>query len=217
MNRASRALMAVAAAVVVGAVAGCGGGSGVVGPPAAQSGANLRSSVTLTPHGVALGPLRNADVNASTKFTYQLKHVTSCEIGDGLTLVHNTGNSPLTITHVSARIQGLADHAYVARYRLVPVPPGSTTGELAPSFKLSRLPGLGAASSARGSDLLPQSQAHRWYALVADVRLPNGHSGPWSITGLDVTYTDGVHSRTVTMPQRLGVPASTCSSSSLTG
>jgi hypothetical protein len=152
-----------------------------------------------------VGPLRLAQPQLAG-WTYALRSVTRCEIGDGLTIVKDVAAAPLRITRVAVSATG--DLALAsARFELVRFHSGGTTGEVTGSVNLDALRNGHLVGSAVGGRLAPVSTGASWYDLVALLSERGGSASTSQIRGLEVRYTEGGRTFSATFAQSVHVPA----------
>jgi hypothetical protein len=121
-----------------------------------------------------------------TAFSYSLTSLPTCEVGDGSIVLVSDAHKPIRILAVRVRTPlALRTHDTV---QLVTFRPGSTTGEIAPSFQLTGLSNGRVLGDAVGQVLEPTSMSHRWYGFIVRVHLTSNALSEWEIRGLDITY-----------------------------
>jgi hypothetical protein len=92
---------------------------------------------------------------------------------------------------------------------LLSLRPRSTTGEVGALFDLTAMGKAVNLGSVVGGVLKPVATSHRWYAIVARIRILQNHPAEWAIRGIRVTLQ--VDSRTyhVLISQTIRLPATT--------
>ncbi len=152
------------------------------------------------------GPLRAANDAALRAYRFDRLH--SCQVGDALSVVENSGPVPLRLDALSLLYGGDSPaSAQRVSFELVSFRRGTFAGQLADTFHLTSLD-LGAPlGPATGASIAPLSTSGRWYALVADVSVVGNHPRPWSIRGLGVSYTVGAQGYTRLLTQSIRLPA----------
>jgi hypothetical protein len=184
--------------------------SALVIPLLALLGTSLAGCAAL-PSGLpasAKSPLQLASPQLS-QWSYRLASLPSCQVGDGIAVLKNDAVDPIRITRVGMITSG--GGAALGRthwaFQLMTFRRGSTTGELAGSFALTVLGNGRPSGAAIGGVLNPVVKSGRWYDVVARVQLPVGHTSPWSIHGIVISYERGPHLYTSRFRQSIRMPA----------
>jgi hypothetical protein len=181
----------------------------------------LLVALTLTPWshlekaGAApsIAPLRSAGDWSS--YTYTLKSLKLCEVGDGLSLVKVTGPSPLRLIDLDVLFGGDAKASQArVTYQLISFRRGTTEGQLGAMFNLSALDNGLSYGPALGGVMEPLKTSQLWYDIVARVKVLANHGKPWSINGLRVTYRSTTTTYTTVLRQSVKLPTTQfCASS----
>lgn len=168
--------------------------------------ASIRATGNSVPTAAAApAPLRVA-ATSSSGFIYRLSATPGCVVSDGITLVRDVGTTPLQLGSVHANIRNLsAPHAIT--YRLVAVPAGSTTGEVAASSTLAKVDFGQTLPATTGQLLAPVAKSHGWYDIVAKVRLDGPQPTRWEIDRLTIDYRYQHRTVKLHLPQRVELPA----------
>jgi len=140
-------------------------------------------------------------------YAYTLSTVSSCEIGDGITVIENISSQPVRLGDISLQVKGAGPHSYVTTYQVLSFKAGSTTGEVAPSFSLAALQDGKDIGPATGATLAPVSVSGLWYAIVARLHVTGAVPAPWAIEGIDVHYQLAAKSYAVGFKQTVNLPA----------
>jgi hypothetical protein len=150
----------------------------------------------------AVSVLRYASSGAN--YTYKLKLIKSCEVGDGLAVVKNVGATPLRLTSIAVLFGGgaRANEANTT-YELISLRRGTNEGQLGSTFDLTGLKSGIALGNAVGGIVQPISKSGRSYDIVAKVLVTADHTTPWKITGLRVTYDVGSSSYATVLAQSI--------------
>lgn len=159
-------------------------------------------------------PLRYAGDWASS-YSYKLKSLKRCEVGDGLSLVQVAGLSSLRLIDVDVLFGGdaKASEARVT-YQLISFRRATTEGQLGATFNLSGLDNGLNYGSAVGGVMEPLRKSQLWYDIVARVKVIANHGEPWSINGLRVTYRSSTATYTTILRQSVKLPSTQfCASS----
>ncbi len=130
-------------------------------------------------------PLQEAGVGAAD-FSYSLPTLDGCEVGDAINVFVNRSTNGIVIRNVTVKIPDTVKVS--TRYGLLSFKAGSTTGEVAPSFKLSGLRNSTPLGSAVGATIEPLSSSKRWYVVAADVQVHSDVPRHWVIRGMTITY-----------------------------
>jgi hypothetical protein len=149
-------------------------------------------------------------VDSGVGATFTLDSLSSCQIGDGLAVVSDVGKHSIRVTAVSTVIP--SDKTTTrdrTTYQLLSLRPRSTTGEVGALFNLTAMGKTLNLGSVVGGVLKPVTTSHRWYAIVARIRILQNHPVEWVIRGIRVTLQ--VDSRTyhVLIPQTIRLSATT--------
>ncbi len=138
-------------------------------------------------------------------YTYRLSSLETCQVGDANLAFVNASPRAVRITSVTittdAALRATVSSSLVERH------PGSTTGEVAASFRVPVVTTTAVSRSASGSVVKPYSESHVWNFLVIRIRLHSDVAGPWKIRGADVAYAVGSHRYTLHLSQDLVLPA----------
>jgi hypothetical protein len=138
--------------------------------------------------------LRSALVQEAPQgFQYTLTSLSSCKIGDALTILANTARSPAKITGLKLDVAHDPTGLDQTIYKVAAIVAGSNPGELANSFSLEILRGV-QLRSAVGAELSPVATSGKYYEFAAFVRVRGTHPTRWQISGLTVSFTLGGHS-----------------------
>ena len=152
------------------------------------------------------GPLRAA--NAAAARPYRFAHLTSCRVGDALSVLEVAGAAPAHLVALSLLFGGdVAARDVRTTFRLVAFRRGTFTGQLGASFRLTSLDLGTALGAATGAWVRPLATSGRWYVVVADVRVVRPIRHAWRIEGLGVSYAVGSAARTQLFPQSIALPA----------
>jgi hypothetical protein len=128
------------------------------------------------------------EVGEGAAYTYSLSDLRSCRVGDATTIVSNVGNSPISITSATAKLN-VGSTARISQSVLVlAVKDKSTQGSLGASFDLQGLP-TGPLVPADGAVLQPAATSHLSYIFVIRLTVGGPQPAPWSVEGLHATYT----------------------------
>jgi hypothetical protein len=162
--------------------------------------------VTETSAAPVVAPLRTAGIGAS--FSYSLRTLKSCEVGDGLTLVKVAGASGIRVTNVQVLYGGDANAREASvTYQVISFRRGTTEGQLQNNFSLGALANGLSHGSALGSELEPLKTSQLWYDVMAQVKVTANHDEPWFIKGLRVTYRSGTTAYATIFHQSIKLPA----------
>ena len=173
--------------------------------------------------GLAVSPLSASQSSSAPKIggfqlavdsgagaTFTLDSLSSCQIGDGLAVVRDVGNHSIRVTAVSTVIP--SDKTTTrdrTTYQLLSVGPRSTTGEVGALFNLTAMGKTVNLGSAVGGVLKPVATSHRWYAIMARIRILQNHPVEWVIRGIRVTLQVDTRTYHVLIPQTIRLPATT--------
>lgn len=154
----------------------------------------------------SMSPLQNAG-NWATKYTYTLHSLTSCEVGDGLSVVENVGDLPLRLRSLSVLYEGGAgSYAAHTTYQLVSFRRATTEGQLGATFDLAVLANGRVVGPATGGVLDPVKPSGLWYVIVARIKVAAFHRSKWGIAGLRVGYRVGTTAHSVVLRQSVELP-----------
>ena len=142
------------------------------------------------------------------QYKYALTDLSSCQIGDSLTIVNNTASAPVTITDATVSINGVGTGVEERTVDIAPVKAGVNTGELAPSTELATLTGY-PLRPAKGIVLAPTTKSGQWYDLVVLLHVQGSHPRTWAIAKITITYLLAGHRFTVSFPQQVQLAAET--------
>jgi hypothetical protein len=168
------------------------------------TGAATRGAAAPVP--AAAAPLQAA-TSQLAGWSYSLKALTSCEVGDGLAVVKDVGPGTLRITRVSLLVTGDVAGVTGWRFELVRFRAGSTTGEVAGSFTLAALRHGYPIGPAINGVLAPVGTSGSWYVVVARLRVPGGSASGSEIRGIDISYESGSHTFIARLTQSVHLPA----------
>jgi hypothetical protein len=149
------------------------------------------------------GPLRLANTVAEG-FTYSLLDLSSCEVGDGLTIVSNTGTKAVRVLDLSLDSPAATASGDRSSFDVVAVKAGSTPGEAGTTFALTK---LGGRSVGPAPTLLPEATSGLSYVLVDRIAVRGAHATRWSVNGIGVTYRSGTTTYVTVFPQLLELAA----------
>lgn len=155
---------------------------------------------------------------APTGWTYTMKRISNCAVGDGLTVLRNPGTSAVRVVGLQTEIVGVPSRTWIhVAYAVRAVLGGSTPGEISASGPLTRLGDGATLAHAMGAVLQPFATSHRWYVIVAQLRITHDLRSPWGIRGLTVRFTSGGRPDRTFFPQRVTLArALSCSLSTAT-
>lgn len=147
----------------------------------------------------------------STNGTYTLDALKMCKVGDALTIVKNTGSSPIQIDSVSAREVGneYPDKDSV-RYEVIKIRQRTSTGELSDNFTFAALGRIQSKGSASGAQLLPVKRSRSWYAIVILISVKSNHSIEWGIQGLNLNFKTKSEHFSRIFKQSVRLPPTSC-------
>jgi hypothetical protein len=176
--------------------AGCAG----AGPAAQPAATAPRGGAAATPPLVpwAMPPV-----------TFVLHQLSSCRVGDSLTIVRNQAAQPVRVTGVAIDLAaGSPGHAR-ATFALAAVRPGASTAEIADTFGLLPLRSYPLRAAA-GSWLAPTATSGLSYDIIARILVWGADPQPWQLTGLTVSYRLGRRSFRTVFPQHVRLPPVKC-------
>ena len=196
-----------------------------LGVPVSNSAWRVAVGVLLTVSlvGLAVSPLSASQSSTAPKSsgfqlavdsgvgaTFTLDSLSSCRISDGLAVVRDVGNHSIRVTAVSTVIPS---DTTITRdrttYQLLSLRPRSTTGEVGALFNLTAMGKTVNLGSVVGGVLKPMATSHRWYAIVARIRILQNHPVEWVIRGISVTLQVDSRIYHVLIPQSIRLPATT--------
>ena len=154
------------------------------------------------------GPLSVArDVTTGT--TYTLLTLPTCQIGDGLTILKDSGKKSIVITSIKVMAPSQTQSADRISYKLESFKSGTTSGALGASFAIA-LKGGTLVGNAVGATIKPFDKKPLWYVVVAYMKLSQSYTGPWAIRGLRVSYKVGTKTYRAVFSQTVRLPRSSC-------
>jgi hypothetical protein len=141
---------------------------------------------------------------------FSLESLASCQIGDALLIVKNVGTRSARITGVGMDVPSTAKPTRdQTGYRVQAIRPGSTTGEIAASFRLAAIP-QSTPLYADGAVLKPFTVSRRWYAIIARTSVRTVHRHGWVIRGMMVSLVEGKTTSHLFFPQVVRLPKDSC-------
>jgi hypothetical protein len=175
-----------------------------------SSGFIFSNSASASKSPASLKPAMRSTNASAAAWTYTLPKLTSCEVGDGLTVVFDGASTTLHITGVRL-VVAPARYAPDLRtsYQLVALRKGSTTGEIADSFHLSELSKGSVMGNPVGRSLPSTGGSEYWFGVVARIRLAANVPTQWRIHGLRISYSVGAKSYATLMPGMVKLPSTT--------
>lgn len=141
---------------------------------------------------------------------YVLFTLPTCEVGDGLTILRNSGKHPIVVSAVNVMVptqpaSSLASTAYLLESFI----PGATHGAAGATFKIA-LAGGTSMGNAIGATIQPFKTRPLWYVIVVHMQATEPHGESWAIRGLRVTYKVGHKTFHVVFSQTIGLPRTSC-------
>ena len=156
----------------------------------------------------SLKPVMRPTNPSAASWTYSLPTLTSCQVGDGLTVVLDDASKPIHITGVRLVVAPARYDANLkTSYQLLALRKGSTTGEIADSFHLAELARGKVMGNPVGRSLPSNGGSVYWFGIVARARLEANLPTPWSIHGLRISYSVGAKSYVTFMPGLVKLPS----------
>lgn len=141
---------------------------------------------------------------------YVLFTLPTCEVGDGLSILKNSGKHSVVITAVSVMVPTQpASSLDGTAYLLESFKPGATHGAAGASFKIA-LAGGTLVGNAIGETIQPFRSRPLWYVIVVRMRATEPHGTPWAIRGIRVSYKVGRRTFHEVFSQTIGLPRTSC-------
>jgi hypothetical protein len=154
------------------------------------------------------GPLSGARDTTSTA-AYSLLTLPTCQIGDGITILKNSGKRSLVITSVKVITPSQTESSDRISYELESFKAGTTTGALGATFSIA-LKGGTVVGNAVGATINSFGKEPLWYVVVVFMKLSQSYTGPWAIRGLRISYRVGTKNYHVFFSQTIRLPRSSC-------
>jgi hypothetical protein len=143
--------------------------------------------------------------------TFIIESLVGCQVGDGLLVVKNVGTQSARVTGAAMDVPSAPNPSKDrTSFRIFPIKPGSTTGEIATTFVLVALPKPTHAESAVGAVLKPLATSRSWYAFVARMSVRTVHRHGWEIRGIRVSLVQGRKTLHLFFPQAVRLPSDKC-------
>jgi hypothetical protein len=150
-------------------------------------------------------------VPSGTGAIFTLDSLIGCRVGDGLLIVKNVGTRSARITGVGMDVPSAPDPTKDrTTFRILPLKPGSTTGEIATTFALTAIPQSAYAEKAVGAVLKPLAASGRWYAIIARMSVRTVHRHAWEIRAITVSLVQGTKTLRLSFPQAVRLPSDKC-------